>query len=285
MTRVLVLGASGTIGHMMFKVLCADSGYDDWATVRSPALTQHFAPAISSKIRAGIDARNLDVISRVVAELKPDVVINCIGLVKQLAFANDPLLVLPVNSMLPHRLAHMCALAGARLVHFSTDCVFNGGRGSYVEADPLDATDLYGQSKFIGEVTYPHTVTLRTSFIGHELETSYELIEWFLQQEGRIKGFTGAIYTGLPTVVLARLVRDLVLPRSDLSGIYHVASMPISKYDLLSLVAKVYGKTIEIVPDGSVRIDRSLNGTKFKEATGYAAPPWPSLIEAMHEYR
>jgi dTDP-4-dehydrorhamnose reductase len=187
--------------------------------------------------------------------------------------------------MLPHRLAQICALAGARLIHFSTDCVFSGARGNYIETDPLDATDLYGQSKYIGEVAYPHTLTLRTSFIGHELETSNELIEWFLMQEGPIKGFTGAIYTGLPTVTLAGLVRDVDLPRPDLSGIYHVASAPISKYDLLSLVAKVYRKTIDIVPDDKVRIDRSLNGTKFKEATGYVAPPWPSLIEAMHEYR
>lgn len=282
MTRVMVLGASGTLGHMMFRVLSEESGHDVWGTVRSPAVTQHFTPAIAAKTRVGIDVQNLDMISRVIAELKPDVVVNCIGLVKQLAFANDPLLVLPVNAMLPHRLAHMCALSGARLVHFSTDCVFNGSRGNYAETDPMDATDLYGQSKYIGEVTYPHAITLRTSFIGHELETSYELIEWFLKQGGQIKGFTGAIYTGLPTVVLARIVRDLVLPRDDLSGIYHIASTPISKYDLLSLVAKEYGKEIEIVPDDSLRIDRSLNGTKFEKATGYVAQPWPSLIEAMH---
>ena len=285
MTRILVLGASGTIGHVMVKVLSADSGCDVWGTVRSPELARHFAPSVAAKIRTGIDASNLDMISRVVADLKPDVIINCIGLIKQLAFANDPLQVLPVNAMLPHRLAQICALAGARLIHFSTDCVFSGARGNYIETDPLDATDLYGQSKYIGEVAYPHTLTLRTSFIGHELETSNELIEWFLMQEGPIKGFTGAIYTGLPTVTLAGLVRDVVLPRPDLSGIYHVASAPISKYDLLSLVAKAYGKTIEILPDDKVRIDRSLNGTKFKEATGYVAPPWPSLIEAMHDYR
>jgi len=266
-------------------VLSADSGCDVWGTVRSPELARHFAPSVAAKIRTGIDASNLDMISRVVADLKPDVIINCIGLIKQLAFANDPLQVLPVNAMLPHRLAQICALAGARLIHFSTDCVFSGARGNYIETDPLDATDLYGQSKYIGEVAYPHTLTLRTSFIGHELETSNELIEWFLMQEGPIKGFTGAIYTGLPTVTLAGLVRDVVLPRPDLSGIYHVASAPISKYDLLSLVAKAYGKTIEILPDDKVRIDRSLNGTKFKEATGYVAPPWPSLIEAMHDYR
>lgn len=285
MTRVLVLGASGTIGHTMLKVLSEDSRIEAWGTVRAASLTRHFSAAIAERIRTGIDAENTDVIARVMAEIRPDVVINCIGLVKQLAFANDPLLVLPVNAMLPHRIAHMCALAGARFIHFSTDCVFSGKRGMYVETDPLDATDLYGQSKFIGEVSYPHTLTLRTSFIGHELETSHELIEWFLKQEGAIRGFTGAIYTGLPTVVLSRLVRDVVLPRPELSGLYHVASAPIKKYDLLKLVAATYGKAIEIAPDDSVRIDRSLDGTKFRQATGYVAPEWPELIEVMHDDR
>lgn len=285
MTRVVVLGASGTIGHTMLKVLSEDSDIEAWGTVRSDALMRHFAPSVAKRIRSGIDAENTDVIARVLAEIRPDVVINCIGLVKQLAFANDPLLVLPVNAMLPHRLAHMCALGGARLIHFSTDCVFNGKGGMYVESDPLDATDLYGQSKFIGEVAYPHTLTLRTSFIGHELETSHELIEWFLKQDGEIRGFTGAVYSGLPTVVLSRLVRDVVLPRPELSGLYHVASAPISKYDLLKLVAKVYGKMIDIIPDDGVRIDRSLDATKFRQATGYVAPQWPELIEAMHDYR
>lgn len=285
MTRVLILGASGTIGHMMLRVLSEKAGLEVWGTVRTSSATRHFSPAIAARIRVGIDAENLDLIARIMGEIKPDIVINCIGLVKQLAFANDPLLVLPLNAMLPHRLAHLCALSGARLIHFSTDCVFNGKRGMYVETDPLDATDLYGQSKFLGEVAYPNTLTLRTSFIGHELETSHELIEWFLRQEAAIKGFTGAIYTGLPSVVLSRVVRDVVIPRPELAGLYHVASGPINKYDLLKLVARVYGKVIDMSPDDSVQIDRSLDGTKFRRATGFVAPAWPELIEAMHEYK
>lgn len=285
MKRILILGVSGTLGHIMFKTLFSDDRYDVWGTIRSPDVTRHFNPAMVAKTQIGIDALNLDRITQIMADLKPDVVINCIGLVKQHNLSTDPLYVLPINAMLPHRLAHICALVGSRLLHFSTDCVFSGKRGDYVESDPQDATDLYGQSKFIGEVNYEHAITLRTSFIGHELETSYELLEWFLRQEGSVRGFTGAIYTGLPTVVLARIVRDIVLPRSDLSGLYHIASTPISKFDLLKIVAKVYQKKIEIVPDNGISINRSLNASKFRKLTGYVAKPWPSLIEEMYEYR
>ncbi len=285
MSRVLVMGVSGTIGHMMLKTLSEDKNLDVWGTVRNWVPEGYFGAEVEKKIRLGIDAENLDAIARLIAELKPDVVINCIGLVKQLAFADDPLVILPVNAMLPHRLSHLCALSGARLIHFSTDCVFDGQRGNYAETDSSDAKDLYGKSKHIGEVTYPHTLTLRTSFIGHELGTSHELLEWFLSQSGTTKGFTKAIYTGLPTVILSRIVRDVVLPRQDLNGLFHVASEPISKFDLLQLVASVYEKDIEIVADDSVKIDRSLNGQKFVETTGYTVPSWRKMIEEMHEFK
>jgi dTDP-4-dehydrorhamnose reductase len=205
--------------------------------------------------------------------------------VKQLAQADDPLLALPINAMLPHRLARLCALGGARLVHVSTDCVFNGTKGDYRESDPSDAADLYGKSKFLGEVAYPQTVTLRTSIIGHELASAHGLIDWFLAQEGRVKGFRRAIFSGLPTVELAQVVRDFVLPHPEISGVFHVASEPIAKFDLLRMVAEVYGKSIEIVPDDAVVIDRSLNADCFSEATGYVAPPWPELVRRMHDFK
>lgn len=134
-------------------------------------------------------------------------------------------------------------------------------------------------------MAYPRTITLRTSIIGHELASAHGLVGWFLAQEGRVKGYTRAIFSGLPTVELARVVRDVVLPRADLSGLYHVASSPIAKYDLLKLVAQVYGKAIEIVPDDAVMIDRSLNADRFKEASDYVAPPWPELVKAMFEFQ
>lgn len=283
--RVLVLGASGMLGNAMFRVLSQGTGLEVFGTARSGSVRRFFAPEAGQRLIAGVDVENQDSLARVFAEVKPQVVLNCIGLIKQLADADDPLQALPINAMLPHRLARLCELGGARLVHVSTDCVFTGTKGDYRESDLSDATDLYGKSKFLGEVDYPHTITLRTSIIGRELASAHGLVGWFLAQEGRVKGYTRAIFSGLPTVELARVVRDVVLPRADLSGLYHVASSPIAKYDLLKLVAQVYGKAIEIVPDDTVLIDRSLNADRFKEASGYVAPPWPELVKAMFEFK
>lgn len=285
MSKVLILGASGTIGSAMMRAFLETSAFEVWGTVRSNTISSHFSPEVAARIKVGINVETLDSLTQIFAELRPDIVINCIGLVKQISFSNNPLSVMPVNALLPHQIANLCNLTGSRLVHFSTDCIFSGSKGNYGESDPMDVNDLYGMSKFIGEPSGENTVTLRTSFIGHELETSHELIEWFLKQKGSIKGFTKAIYTGLPTIVLSRLVRDVVLPNSDLSGVYHVASQAISKYDLLKLVAKVYGKSIEILPDDSVAIDRSLNAERFRQATGYVPPAWPELISHMFESR
>jgi len=283
--KVLVVGASGMLGNAMMRFLSHDPALEVWGTARSPSVRQYFPPELGGRIIAGVDVENQDILTRVLAELRPAVLVNCIGLVKQLAQADDPLLALPINAMLPHRLARLCALGGARLVHVSTDCVFNGAKGNYRESDPSDAEDLYGKSKFLGEVAYPQTITLRTSIIGHELASAHGLIDWFLAQEGRVKGYSRAIFSGLPTVELARVVRDFVLPHPEISGVFHVAAKPIAKLDLLRLVAEVYGKSIEILPDDAVVIDRSLNADRFHEATGYMAPPWPELVKRMYDFK
>lgn len=283
--RILVLGASGMLGNAMFRLLSQDAGLEVFGTVRSAWVRRLFAPEAGRRLIAGVDVENQDALARVFADVKAQVVVNCIGLIKQLADADDPLQALPINAMLPHRLARLCELGGARLVHVSTDCVFAGTKGNYRESDPSDATDLYGKSKFLGEVAYPHTITLRTSIIGHELGSAHGLVGWFLAQEGQVRGYTRAIFSGLPTVELARVVRNVVLARPDLSGLYHVASSPIAKHDLLKLVAQVYGKAVEIVPDNAVVIDRSLNADRFREASGYVPPPWPELVKAMFEFK
>jgi dTDP-4-dehydrorhamnose reductase len=163
--------------------------------------------------------------------------------------------------------------------------VFSGTKGGYTEDDPPDAKDIYGISKCLGEVRYPHTISLRTSIIGHELQSAHGLIGWFLSQQNECKCFTRAMFSGFPTVVLAQIIRDIVIPRADLSGIYHVAAEPISKFDLLRLVAEVYGKSIDLLPDDQVVIDRSLNAQRFRAATGYVTPAWPELITLMHSYK
>lgn len=283
--KVLVLGASGMLGHAVIRVLSQDTRHDVFASVRSSAALRYFTADVASNIITGVDVENTDVLMRLFSRIRPDAVVNCVGLVKQFAEAEDPLLALPVNALLPHRLAHLCDLVRARLIHISTDCVFSGTKGGYSEADPVDAQDLYGRSKILGEVDYPHAVTLRTSIIGPELNSSHGLIGWFLSQQAPIKGYTRAIFSGLPTCELAKVILDRVLPNPELQGLYQVAAEPISKYDLLRLVNREFNCGVHIEPDDTVRIDRSLNGARFREATGYVAAPWPQLISQMRTFQ
>lgn len=282
--KILVLGASGMLGNAMLRILVETGEHDVRGTARSSAVLRQFDPMLAKRILTGLDVEHFDALASVFQEFRPDVVVNCVGLVKQLAEADDPLQAVPINTLLPHRLARLCSLVDARLVHVSTDCVFNGAKGNYRESDPSDAQDLYGRSKFLGEVAYAHAITLRTSIIGHELSGAHGLVEWFLAQEKGVKGYRRAIFSGLPTVELSRIVRDIVLPRPDLSGLFHVAAAPISKYELLKLVAAAYAKPIEIEVDDRLVIDRSLNADRFREVTGYVAASWPELIARMRDF-
>lgn len=282
--NVLILGASGMLGNAMFRLMSMDSSLRVFGTVRKHGARQHFSRDLLERVLVDVDVENYDSLLRTFTVTRPNVVINCIGLVKQLAESEDPLMAVPINTLLPHRLAALCKVADARLVHISTDCVFSGSKGNYTETDFPDAHDLYGRSKLLGEVDYPHAITLRTSIIGHELSGQRSLLEWFLSQEKTTKGFTRAIFSGLPTVELAHVVHDVILQRPDLRGLFHVATAPINKYDLLHLIAKEYQKDIEIVADDSLVIDRSLNASRFSQSTGYIAPSWPQLVERMHTF-
>ncbi len=283
--RIMVLGVTGMLGNAMFRVLSEAAEHEVYGTSRSDSAYRHFGETFAGQIISGVEVENHDSLVRAFAVVRPQVVVNCIGLVKQLDCVTDPLRAIPINSLLPHRLASLCSATGSRLVHFSTDCVFSGAKGGYRETDFPDAEDLYGRTKLLGEVDYPHAITLRTSIIGHELSGNRSLIGWFLAQEGTVNGFSRAIFSGLPTVELSYVVRDTILPNSELRGIFHVAASPISKYELLRLVADIYGKTIEIVPDNHPVIDRSLNASRFREATGYVAPSWPVLVKRMGEFK
>ena len=283
--RVLILGVTGMLGNAVHACFMQDCEYEVWGTMRSDNGKRHFPEAAQANLVCGVDVLDLDALTSLMLRIKPHIVINCVGLIKQLADANDPLTVLPLNSILPHRLSKLCALAGARFVHISTDCVFPGRKGNYIESDVSDAEDLYGKSKFIGEIhDAPHAITLRTSIIGHELNSNNALIEWFLSQEREVKGYSKAIFSGLPTIELARVIKNYVLPNEELHGLYDLAARPIDKLALLKLVAEVYKKDIVIHPDDAVRIDRSLNPLRFNQASGYLAPEWPALIKLMRKY-
>lgn len=283
--KVLVIGGSGMIGSTVLRVLSEKDEWEVFGTIREDGLKRFFPTSIAARLISGIDVENTDTLVKVLDKIRPNVVVNCVGLTKHKPEAEDPLVSISINTLMPHRLAALSRLVDARLIHISTDCVFSGGKGGYIEDDLADAQDVYGKSKALGELHYPHAITLRTSTIGHELQSKYGLLDWFLSQQGRCNGYRCAIFSGLPTVVFAQVVRDVVIPDTELSGLYHVGAKPINKFELLKLIADAYGRTIDIVPDDQLMIDRSLNAKRFEIATGYVAPEWPELIQLMHAYK
>jgi dTDP-4-dehydrorhamnose reductase len=281
--RILILGISGMLGNAVFRYFSNHGDHETFGTLRSSRDISAFPSDQHTRIIPGIDVLDHESLIRLLSDVQPEVVINCVGLIKQLGQAKDPLVALPLNALFPHRLSRLCKLARARMVHISTDCVFSGRGGNYLESDPSDAEDLYGKSKQIGEVTdEPHTITLRTSIIGHELHTNHALVDWFLSSSDQVNGFTKAIFSGLPTIELARVIHDYVLSDDKIHGLYHVSADPIAKYDLLKLIAKTYDKSIKIQASDQLVIDRSLDSTRFRSTTNYQPPSWPALIEAMH---
>ena len=281
--RLLILGGSGMLGHQLWRGLHAQ--HDTWVTLRRPvadfAVHNLFDEAKAIQFD---DITGDTALERALGQAKPEAVINCVGLIKQRDEASDEALTLRVNAEFPHRLAKRCGEAGARLIHFSTDCIFAGTKGNYTESDPSDAADLYGQSKHQGEVADAHSVTLRTSVIGHELGTNLALLDWFLSQRGQaISGFTKAIYSGFTTLEMARIVDRILTQHPALSGVWHVASEPISKFALLQLCREKLGWEGVIEPNDEFVCDRSLNADRFNQATGYTPPSWEAMISELAE--
>lgn len=281
--RILILGGSGMLGHRLWINLRAQ--HETWVTVRGSASVFPNVPEFPRQyVRENVDALNFDQVTRSLASIQPDLVINCIGLIKQMGhLARDPLISISLNATLPHRISMICRVAKIRMIHISTDCVFSGKKGKYNETDPSDAEDLYGRTKFLGEVAYPHTVTLRTSIIGRELKNKLGLIEWFLSQKNNstINGFRNAIYTGFTTDEISRVIMKYVIPYPDLTGMYHVSSNPISKFDLLNLTNQAFDRKVSILPQDEFFCDRSMESFRFRNATGYQPPSWEEMIQEM----
>jgi dTDP-4-dehydrorhamnose reductase len=280
--RILILGGTGMLGHALVQQYLSRDDSDVYATIRSAeGAPKWLTAALKAKVQTGVDALNIDSVASAIAAVKPDVLINCIGL-KPSSAGVDVHSLISINSLLPHRIARLCGEAAVRLIHISTDAVFDGKKGMYAERDSINISEVYGMSKFLGEISDPHCITLRTSIIGHELAERTGLLEWFLSQDSVVRGFTKAIYSGFPTLELARIIRDYVIPHEDLSGIFHVSSEPISKYDLLQLIAEQYGKRIAIEPCDDLAMNRSLDSSAFRSRTGYIPPSWPDMIHAMY---
>lgn len=281
--KVLILGGSGMLGHKLWQVLT--EGFDVHVTVRRPFDSySQYGLFDQNHTVDHVSAEAVETVVDAIDTVRPTVVVNCIGIVKQVEAARDPVTSITVNALFPHRLAQLCVGKGIRLIHISTDCVFSGRRGGYLESDATDAEDLYGKTKVLGEVTGEGCLTLRTSMIGRELDTSHGLIEWFLSQEGKtVGGYRKAIFSGLTTIALSEIIARIMSHHPDLQGLYHVASEPISKFALLSMVKDIYGLDIRIEPDEAVVCDRSLNGERFRQAIGRSAiPGWPDMIRQMY---
>jgi dTDP-4-dehydrorhamnose reductase len=280
--KILVLGATGMLGHKAMQVL--SHRHDVAGTVRRGTEGYRDHPVLKDlEIVGDVDVNDLSTVEKAVETVGPDVVINCIGIVKQLKEAHDPVPSIAVNALFPHLLAQVCVRKGIRMVHMSTDCVFSGKKGLYLEDDFADADDLYGRTKYLGEVDYPGCLTIRTSIIGRELDSNHGLLEWFFGQRGKqVSGYTKAIFSGLTTNALSDVIGSVIERYPDLRGVWQVASAPINKYDLLVQVRDQFGLEIGIKPDASVAIDRSLDPSRFIARTGIAIPTWPAMIEQLY---
>lgn len=282
MTKILILGATGMLGHKLIQILSGK--FTVTGTLRGEVTTLSDNPVLfGMNLIGNTRADDLGTIEAAMARATPDVIVNCIGIVKQLPAAQDPLASIAVNALFPHQLAAICRSKNIRLIHISTDCVFSGRKGCYTENDLSDAEDLYGRTKFLGEVSYPGCLTIRTSIIGRELGTAHGLVEWFLGQQGKtVPGYKNAIFSGLTTNALAEIVGEIISSYPDLCGVVQVASRPISKHDLLVLIRRVYGMKIDIIPDDIVINNRSLDARKFRAETKIKIPSWEYMIEEMY---
>ena len=279
--KILVLGGGGMLGHKMFQVL-GNRYANTWCTLRSrrDELPWRAVPLFqSSRVLDAVDFSDLDVLDKLLRDVRPAVIVNTVGVIKQRAEAQDAIRCIAINALLPHRIAAVAKEWGGRVIHFSTDCVFSGRRGPYAETDEPDATDLYGRTKLLGEVVGENALTLRTSFIGRELQHHDSLLEWFLAQDHRtVRGFRRAWWSGVTSNHLAGVVADLVETHPEVSGLYHLSSGHISKYELLVRLRDGLNIDIAVEPDDTVQCDRSLDGSRFEAATGYQRPSWETLI-------
>lgn len=279
--RILILGGDGMLGHRLLLRLAPRHEVRVTLHQNLAAYAAHgmFHPG---NAYAGVDVRCTERLLEVLAQFRPEAVVNCAGIVKQRAEAAESLPSIEINALLPHRLAQLASLVGARLIHLSTDCVFSGHSGNYRETDPSDAEDLYGKTKFLGEVASAGCLTLRTSIIGRELARKTGLLEWFLSQRGgQVRGFRGAIFSGFTTIEMARIVERLLVEHPRTSGLYHVSSDPIPKLDLLTKINAALGLGIEIVPDDHFRCDRSLDSGRFRSEFDYRPPSWDTMVAEL----
>lgn len=286
MQNILILGASGMLGHKLLEHLSSYTQYNVYGTVTQP---QNFGNSLPSKYETkiidGVFADKIKTVENTIIKIKPDVVINAIGIIKQYKDGKGTVNSIIVNALFPHQVADVCSKYNARFITIATDCVFDGTKTTpYCEEDEPSCHDIYGMTKYLGEVKDGKALTLRTSIIGHELHTNLSLLDWFLSQTTTyVKGYQKALFSGFTTLEFAKLLGEKIIPSPELSGLYHISVNPISKFDLLQLVSKMYAKKIDIISDDNISINRALNSDKLRKIINYAPPTWELLIKNMYQ--
>ena len=281
--RILILGINGMIGHKLFNYFSRQNIFETIGVLRR--FQNNFDTG--KKIIEDENFTFPDKLESLIDNISPDLVINCVGIVKQNPKIKEVKNSFYLNSILPNLLNLICKNKDIRLLTFSTDCIFSGQKGFYKEHDLADSIDTYGRSKYLGEIKeHNKSITLRTSFIGKELNTKRGLLEWFISQcelKKNIYGYKRAIYSGLPTIEIAKVIHKYIIPNQNLRGLYHLSSEPIDKYTLLNLIKETYKLNIKINEDCDRVIDRSLNSSKFRAETGFEPLNWEELVKSMYE--
>lgn len=284
--RIIILGSTGLLGNTISKYFFNREKFETFAVLRDHSKIKLFNEKYHQNFLVIDDILDFVDTERKLKNIKADILINCLGITNKYKSMNANQLenFININSLIPYRLQRICYEMGTRLIHFSTDCIFSGERGFYSENDIPDPPDIYGRSKLLGELDFENTLTIRKSVIGHELVSKRGLLEWFLDQENFVEGYKNVIFSGITVLELANLIEKYIIPRNDLRGILNISGESISKFDLLKILADVYNKKIKIIPNESIKINRTLNGSQFDKLTGYKVNSWPLLIKSMFEF-
>ena len=284
--KVIIFGSNGLLGNTITKYFLDNSSYETFPILRDSSKIMLFKKKYHKSFIVIKNILDFEEIKKKIKNIRPDILINCIGITNKVQKNNTSYFedLIRVNSLFPHMLHRISLDLNARLIHLSTDCIYSGNKGNYNENDLPDPIDAYGRSKLLGELNYENTLTIRKSVVGHEFLTKKGLLEWFLDQNKIVQGYKNVIFSGLTVLELARLIDIYIIPRNDLKGIFHVSGEPISKFDLLKIFNEIYNKSIKIVPNESIKINRTLNGSHFNKVTGYKINSWSSLIKSMYEF-
>lgn len=283
--NILIIGASGMIGHYLFGYLSLKKKYQIFGFVRNKGLLKNNKFLFNHKNILEVEILRNNNLKKIILDLQPEIIINCSGIVKQNPLIRNVPLSIELNSIFPHNLNLICKEIDCRLIQLSTDCVFSGIKGNYKETDLPDPNDIYGRSKLLGELYYKNCITIRTSFIGHELINNWGLLSWFLSQKNKVKGFKNAIYSGLTTLEISKVINNFIITNNSLNGLYHISSNPIDKFSLLRIINQTYGKKLNIEPDYLSKSDKSLNSLKFQNETGYKPIEWEDAIRELKNYQ